>query len=159
MFPLYRGQRIDNKEWLVGNLVVCKPYDLRKWGINLVEPLRTYIRSLNIEWDNKGRCYRWKEYEVSPESLSMFTNQTDKNNIAIFGSFEIDGKMTRGGDIVLLLGNKHKKYTVKFPEKCNVIWCVNTSGWFLKATNKKHSFGLYKNGIHEIVGKQLDFKE
>ena len=157
MFPLYRGQRSDNKEWLVGNLVVCKPYDLRKWGINLVEPLRTYIRSLNIEWDNKGRCYRWKEYEVSPESLSMFTNQTDKNNIAIFGSFEIDERITRGGDRVRTNNHKGIHY---FDIFYTVDYCGALGAFTFEPRGETvSSVHCEASECCEIIGKQMDFKE
>jgi hypothetical protein len=39
-------------------------------------------------------------YEVITESLAMFTGLYDKNGVPIFGSFEVDGKMSKGGDII-----------------------------------------------------------
>lgn len=37
---------------------------------------------------------------VKPESLSISTGKLDSNEQEIFASFEIDGKMTTGGDVV-----------------------------------------------------------
>ncbi len=39
-------------------------------------------------------------YEIVPESLSMFTGLTDKNGKQIFGSIPIDGVMSMGGDVL-----------------------------------------------------------
>ncbi len=38
--------------------------------------------------------------EVLPESLAQFTGKHDKNKKPIYGSFEIDEKMTGGGDTI-----------------------------------------------------------
>ena len=39
-------------------------------------------------------------YQVHTESLAICTGLPDKNGKIIFSSFEIDGKMTKGGDIL-----------------------------------------------------------
>ncbi len=38
------------------------------------------------------------DYEVHPASLAQNTTVKDKDGKPIFGSFEVEGKMTRGGD-------------------------------------------------------------
>ena len=38
--------------------------------------------------------------EVIPSTIAQFTGLKDKNKVEIYGSIEIDGKMSEGGDIV-----------------------------------------------------------
>ena len=53
----------------------------------------------------KSLMETFRYYEIIPSTLSMQTGQTDKNGEMIYGSFELDGKMTEGGDRVLSRDN------------------------------------------------------
>lgn len=75
----FRGQRKDNGEWVVGYYVVWYEID---------EDVHT-IRA------DDGRYYK-----VHPSSLSIGFSKLDSTRAEIFASFEIDGKMTTGGDVV-----------------------------------------------------------
>jgi len=73
--------------------------------------------------------------------LRQYTGQLDFNNKKAFD-----------GDIVKILGHKSRKYTCEFPALCKIIWSDESSGWLLQSLDGKHSFGLYKNTIFQIVG-------
>jgi uncharacterized phage protein (TIGR01671 family) len=67
---LFRGKRLDNREWVEGDLVqgirhkagktYIMPYDYERYGVELVE------------------------YEVNPETVGQFTGLKDKNGKRIW---------------------------------------------------------------------------
>jgi len=92
----FRAKRKDNGEEIKGFLFVCS-------GDNI-----PYILEANCcacEMCNRG-CEPpiifagW--VEVIPETIAMYTTINDKNKVEIYGSIEIDDKMTKGGDIITL---------------------------------------------------------
>jgi hypothetical protein len=117
----FRGQRVDNKEWIEGGLV----YD---------------------NTDNTYFVYSSFEYgeEVIPETLSMSTGQLDKNKEMIFGSFEVDGKMSKGGDVVSGIDGfgKRKEVGVRFLDGAFYPLCEGEFYW----------------SDIEIIGKQSEAK-
>ena len=75
----YRGITLDGY-WITGYLTYSKKEKLY------------YITEDN---DNEF------SFPVIPESLSVtYTGLTDKNGNQIYASFEVDGKMSKGGDII-----------------------------------------------------------
>ncbi len=68
--------------------------------------------------------------EVLPESLAQFTGKHDKNKKPIYGSFEIDGFMTEGGDVVKGV-NMH---TMK------VMWGIRRLGWCVQFTDRNTQY-------------------
>ena len=83
---MYRGTTKDGREvfgWLNHNPSTKKYYISNCWFKQ--EFCGVQIPSLN---------------EVIPETIAMDTGQTDKNGIDIYGSFKLDGVMTKGGDVV-----------------------------------------------------------
>ncbi len=65
---LFRGKRVDNGEWVVGDLI-----HRQIWRTQL-----TIIRISDDGFDH------YEEYEVKPETVGQFINQTDKNGNKIF---------------------------------------------------------------------------
>lgn len=72
----FRGQRKDNGEWEVG-MLDC-------------------LYSSGDEF----KYVTVNGHEIHPSSLSISFGKLDSNKQEIFASFEIDGKMTRGGDVL-----------------------------------------------------------
>ena len=79
----FRGRRKDTGEWVVGYLM------RHDWGTTIAQE-EPSIRNT----DKNKFVY----YEVHPSSLAMSIGITDKNGKMIFGSFEVDGVMSKGGD-------------------------------------------------------------
>lgn len=73
---------------------------------------------------------------IKPETLGVtYSGLTDKNGEQIYASFEIDGRMTKGGDIIETMD--FDEIAVKF---------------------KNYSFNTYDVNFHstEIIGKQWE---
>lgn len=92
----FRAKKLDSDEWIESpNISVVK-----------TELSVTYYLDNRI---------------VIPESLSVtYTGLTDKNGNSIFASFEVDGKMSKGGDIIQFddWNLKFTKATVYFQKDC-----------------------------------------
>lgn len=82
----FRGQRKDNGEWVVGWLVL----NAKNFGREVAEN-HWYI----VPIERVYLCH-----EIHPHTLSISTGKLDSNGTEIFASFEIDGTMTEGGDVV-----------------------------------------------------------
>jgi hypothetical protein len=135
MFPIFRGQRIDNKEWVEGCLLSLDAFDFPE---------------IIIKKGDRNR------YGVFPESLSMSTGQLDKNKVEMFGSFGVDGKMTRGGDKIkthfggtgkVIFGNYNictDDWDVQYITPCFCVEWSDSSGYSCLS------------GDMEIIGKQLE---
>lgn len=97
MSGFFRGVRIDNGEVVEGWLIDCKRQlayiiPLKSLAVEVSKSKKHHIRTLELT----------SFYTVYSESLAMKTGRKDKNEVDIYGSFEVDGKMSRGGDRVLL---------------------------------------------------------
>lgn len=108
---MFRGKHIDSGGWVFGYYVKCR-------GNHYI--LRFY--------DETGYDDRWESSEwikVSPESIAQYTTLNDKNDKPIYGSIEIDEKLTKGGDIVQCTGYQHKEF------KAHILWDDNICGFEL----------------------------
>ena len=81
----FRGERVDNGEWVYGDLIHWKSKDIR--GLAIVECYEFTVKS---------------SYEVIPSSVGQFTGFTD-----------CEGKEIYEGDIVQLKGSDYEVYFQK----------------------------------------------
>ena len=97
---------------------------------------------------------------IIPESLSVtYTGLTDKNGKQIYASFEVDGKMSRGGDIINGIGmlEDNEGYETEIPlDNLNVQFDGHR---FTITDNIKFPLQWYVNFLYqmaniEIIGKQ-----
>jgi len=78
----HRGLSIYTGEWITGWLMLYpSPFDTKE-----------------IIYSIKNESLT-KDYDVRKETLSIETLKLDSNGNMIFASFELDGKMTIGGDV------------------------------------------------------------
>ena len=97
----YRGKRKDNGEWAYG------------WYARIAH--RHIIITDNSSINPGDRWwFRIEDFvEVLPSTVGQSTGIKDKNKKEIFGSIEINGKMSKGGDIVKV-NNYQGPLTVKY---------------------------------------------
>lgn len=67
---LFRGKRVDNDEWVVGDLI----------------HRQIWKRSLTVIRVSDDGFEHYEEYEVIPETVGQFIGLTDKNGNKIFES-------------------------------------------------------------------------
>ena len=94
----------------------------------------------------KSKCYGIVDdatdinEEIHKESLSISFGKLDSNKQEIFASFEIDGVMTTGGDVVELKHIQGKQFKVQYsaigcefimqrPDS-DIVWNVSNAGQF-----------------------------
>lgn len=100
----FRGQT-KSGEWVVG------------WLICFGEHIKSYV----IYHTSDGVICS----ETHPHTLSVSTGKLDSNKQEIFASFEVDGVMTEGGDVVSVNGNN---YNIKYSPDLASFIAVNVNG-------------------------------
>ena len=99
------------------------------------------------------RFYQW-EIEMNPvilSTISQQTGQTDKEGKDIYGSIEIDGVMTKGGDVIMLETCDVDKASVFFRGGAFWIkWLSDGNEELLTDYDMKH---------FEIIGKQYEVED
>lgn len=84
---LFRGKRIDNGEWVWGNLLSC---DERYFML----PANN-IETWNTDWLTKGQYIFGRFVEVDPDAIGECTGLRDKNGKLIFEhqKFKYEGEL------------------------------------------------------------------
>lgn len=134
---LFRGKRVDNGEWIEGDL-----RQLTKTTVNTTAG--AYICNYDtINEDNK--CYI--HYKIDPETIGQFTGLLDKNGKRIFE-----------GDIVRLVaqgGRKHKVW--------QIVYDIEIAAWLLRNGDNnedyEHFYGALARANCEVIGNIHDNPE
>ena len=87
----FRGIRKDNGEYVYGSLILTPyPYD------------RCSIITFRNDTEYGILRYSSVSSEVHPDSVAQYTCMNDRNGKEIYGSIYLDGKLTKGGDVVII---------------------------------------------------------
>jgi len=143
----FRGIRMDNGALKEGNLVTrnCDGFSRTYIYDNSCDEVE--IDEYCGDCDNETIKLKDLFIAVHPDSVSMETGQKDKNGVMIFGSIKIDGKMSRGGDIVT--------YTNEDMESpCDVKWKQENCG-FETVEIDEGTLGDVLDTL-EVIGKQYE---
>jgi len=136
----FRGKRKDNGERVKGDLLRNKISLTGEGKINgqiTIDNKTTFTAIV----DSDGVLY-----EVYPESVGMSILRKDKHGVEIFGSIPINGKMSRGGDIIKTTGSIDNIETAKIEFKRG---CFKDNYYgFCLSDNKEYQI--------EIIGKQYE---
>jgi hypothetical protein len=117
---IYRAKRRNNGEEVMGSLVnVRTSVGYRHFIVPITSTLTPYGCTTIYEYPDEF-------LEIIPSTLAQCTGRQDKNGNWIFGSIEIDGKMTKGGDVV----KGTFLYTID-ELTCPIIWSNESSCWLL----------------------------
>lgn len=129
---LFRGKRVDNKEWIYGYLVKSEDY-IFDYSERIDIP---YI----IPFDNFNfKDYR--EYRVIPETIGQYTGLEDKNDNKIF-----EGDIVRN---ILILENN------TFNENIDIVEFNKEDCSFMLGKGKRH---FNKNLELEVIGNIYESK-
>lgn len=136
---LFRGKRVDNGEWVFGDLIRNLIYDGRE----------KEMRIGDIYFEHNGDIHGTAVYKVVPETVGQFTGFTDKNGKKIFE-----------GDIVKEWSS-HWKTPLKTEINIYEVVCEYLGSLHLirKTEYGENSTPLYRRSVVEVIGNIYDNKE
>jgi len=136
----YRGKRKDTGEWIYG--YYAEPF---------ITNILNKIRKLHVIYVPHKEGFT-EELIVIPETVGQFTLLSDKNKKPIYGSIYIEGKMSKGGDII-------SNGTGRL---CEVKWHKWTGEWdavpFTKNKGSANWFQCQSWGTHiEVIDNAYEY--
>lgn len=128
----FRALTTEDNEILVGELIRdCDTYYIKPTNVSYVY----FDAYLGI-------------HQIKPETLSVtYSGLVDKNGTEIYASFEIDGEMTKGGDVVKFFDTTTGATFLGYMQFYSASFCINTDYC-------KH-YRIQDYNI-EIIGKQWE---
>jgi len=151
----YRGLTKEG-DWIYGwYCKVSNRHLIIKKNARLVNPLGGLVIQIRQKYYIDGFI------EVIPESVGMSIVLNDKNGKEIFGSIPIDGKMTKGGDIVIenppfMAKDKNKKYVIRYSNHSFDL--ATKKGHWPKRNDGYAYYGCSWDNI-EVIGNQTENPE
>ena len=76
---LFRGKRVDNGEWVEGNLIQTGDFS---YIVPHIKP--HFLQCAGYYWNNQDKTIKCTSYRVIPETVGQFTGLLDKNGKKIF---------------------------------------------------------------------------
>lgn len=146
----FRGQRVDNKEWVEGYYVCMNDRGKRDVHIIFDNPPTN-----PFNWE--GTIHRSSYVEVLSETLGMFTGLKDKNGKEIYGAVG-----EKGGDIINWLFNDLVNAGQKLITRTGiskVIWENELCMFGFRENNQSGIWHLENPDELEVIGNEMDNPE
>lgn len=138
---IYRAMRKDNHELIEGYYLVTKQG-------------KHFIISYAYQSEYMPVIDTIKD-EIIPETLAMSTGLTDKHNTMIFGSIEVDGVMSKGGDRVKLQHPSGiREDELYYEDKITNCYYESGSFWLTGDGISENCHFQYNDEHREIIGLQ-----